>query len=237
MRFAKGAVMDDRNARRTMSSTSRSQMQRVRVLIADDHPVFLEGVARLLRADSEMELVAQVADGREALLAIRELRPDVALLDLRLPHVDGIAVIEQLTHEGISTRVAIVSAYEDSATVYRAVAAGAHAYLSKVCSGAALCDAIRTVARGQTVIPTALQSGLANEIRARRDRGDDAILTARELEVLRYAADGFSAPEIATQLVVSVTTVKTHLQHIYSKLEVSDRAAAVAQALRRGLLT
>jgi two-component system nitrate/nitrite response regulator NarL len=99
-----------------------------------------------------------------------------------------------------------------------------------------LCGTILAVARGETVIPSSLQSGLASEIRARREHRDDAMLTTRELEILRLAADGLSAPEIAARLVISVTTVKTHLQHIYAKLEVSDRAAAVATALRRGVL-
>jgi two-component system nitrate/nitrite response regulator NarL len=214
---------------------ARSRQQRVRVLIADDHPMFHRGVAQALSEYPEFELVSQVERADEALNEIRRLKPDVALVDLRLPDLDGIAIVEQLEREGLPTRVAIVSAYDDSATVYRAIAAGARAYLSKVCSEDVLRATIMAISRGETVIPAALHSGLAREIRARRE-SDDAVLSARELEVLRLTADGLSAPEIAELLVLGVTTVKTHLQHIYAKLEVSDRAAAVAQAMRRGLL-
>ena len=159
------------------------------------------------------------------------------MLDLRLPGLDGVSAVAALEREGSSTKVVILSAFEDSATVYRAIALGARAYLQKVISGETLCRTILAVARGETVIPPALQGGLASEIRARRERADDLLLTKRELEILRLAAEGLSAPEIADRLVVSVTTVKTHLQHVYAKLEVSDRTAAVAQAMRRGLLT
>jgi two-component system nitrate/nitrite response regulator NarL len=210
---------------------------RIRVLIVDDHPVYREGVIRVLERRPEIEVVGQVEAGREALAEIRRLGPDVALVDLRLPDIDGITVADVAGREAPLTKIIIVSAFQDSATVYRALASGARAYLPKVCSGDALCRTILAVARGETVIPPAVQAGVASEIRARRDRADKPLLTARELEVLRLAADGLSAPEIAERLMLSVTTVKTHLQNTYGKLEVTDRAAAVAQALRRGLLT
>ena len=114
---------------------------------------------------------------------------------------------------------------------------GARAWVPKVASGDLLCDTLLTVARGESMIPPSIQSALTREMRARRDRTDEPLLTARELEILRMCADGLSSPEIAAALFVSVPTVKTHLQHVYAKLEVSDRAAAVAQALRRGVLT
>lgn len=209
----------------------------VRVLLADDHPVYREGAARVIARQPEFELVGEAEDGRTAVDQIRRLQPDVAVIDLRLPGLDGIAVAEALEREHLPTKVLILSAFEDSATVYRAIASGARAYLQKIASGETLCRTIMAVARGGTVIPSSLQGGLASEIRARRERANEPMLTRRELEILRLAADGLSAPEIAERLVVSVTTVKTHLQHIYAKLEVSDRTAAVAQALRRGLLT
>jgi two-component system nitrate/nitrite response regulator NarL len=208
----------------------------VRILLADDHPVYREGAAKVLGQRPEFEVVSQVDDGRRAVEEIRRLEPDVAILDLRLPGLDGVTAAELLEREGSPTKVVILSAFEDSATVYRAIASGARAYLHKVVSGEMLCRTIMAVARGETVIPPSLQGGLASEIRARRERADDPLLTKRELEILRLAAEGLSAPEIAERLVVSVTTVKTHLQHVYAKLEVSDRTAAVAQALRRGIL-
>jgi two-component system nitrate/nitrite response regulator NarL len=218
-------------------SRAGTRGRRVRVLVVDDHPVYRHGMASLIALRPEFELIGEVGDGRQALEEIRRLTPDVAVVDLRLPDLDGIEVVESLEREGLPTRVVILSAYEESHIVYRAIASGARAYLPKVCSGETLCGTMMAVARGETVIPPSLQSGLAGEIRARRERAGDPILTPRELEILRMAAQGLSAPEIAKRLVVSVTTVKTHLQHIYAKLEVSDRAAAVAQALRRGLLT
>lgn len=211
--------------------------ERVRVLVADDHPVYREGIVRVFERRPEFELVAEVGDGAAALDEIRRLVPHVAIVDLRLPSVDGIAVLDAVEREHLATKVIIVSAYEDSATVYRAISRGARGYLPKVCSGESLCDSVLIVSRGETIIPPALQAGLASEIRSRRDREDGPVLTPREIEVLRLAADGLSAPEIAVRLFLSVTTVKTHLQHVYEKLEVSDRAAAVATALRRGMLT
>ena len=210
--------------------------QRTSVLIADDHPLYHEGVAGALGASPSLEFVARVESGREAVEEIRRLQPDVALVDLRLPDLDGIGVVEVLRREGVPTRVVIISAYEDSATVYRAIAAGAYAYLSKASSAPALLQTIEAVARGETVIPSSMQAGLAEQIRARELAADEPALTARELEVLRLTADGLSAPEIAKELVLGVTTIKTHLHNIYGKLGVSDRAAAVATAMRRGLL-
>jgi two-component system nitrate/nitrite response regulator NarL len=210
--------------------------RRTRLLVADDHPLYHEGVARAVSTAPWLELVARVELARDALDEIRRLKPDVALVDLGLPDLDGIAVLELLKPDTLDTRVVIVSASEDRAMVYRAIAAGARAYLSKVSSASTLLATIEAVARGETVIPPSMQAGLAEEIRARQATGDQPVLTARELEVLRLTAEGMSAPEIAEELVLGVTTVKTHLHNIYGKLGVSDRAAAVATAIRRGLL-
>jgi two-component system nitrate/nitrite response regulator NarL len=210
--------------------------KRTRLLVADDHPLYHEGVARAVSTAPWLELVARVELARDALDEIRRLKPDVALVDLGLPDLDGIAVLELLKPDALDTRVVIVSASEDRARVYRAIAAGARAYLSKVSSASTLLTTIEAVARGETVIPPSMQAGLAEEIRARQATGDQPVLTARELEVLRHTAEGMSAPEIAEELVLGVTTVKTHLHNIYGKLGVSDRAAAVATAIRRGLL-
>jgi DNA-binding NarL/FixJ family response regulator len=147
-------------------------------------------------------------------------------------------ILERVGGPGLITAVQGelgVSAFDDSATVYRAVEAGACAYLPKVSPAADLCEAIRAVAHGHTVIPPAMQTALATEIR-RRQQVTEPVLTPRETEVLALTADGLSAPEIAERHFVGVTTVKSHLQHVYVKLDVSDRAAAVARAHRLGLL-
>jgi two-component system nitrate/nitrite response regulator NarL len=208
----------------------------VRVLLADDHPVYRDGLARALRQRAELEIVAEAANGSEALDAVRRLDPDVVVLDLQLPELDGMAVLDAIQREHRRTRGVVLSAYDDSGRVYRSIASGARAYLTKTAPASAIGDAVLAVARGESVFPPEIQAGLASEIRMRRDLADRPLLSARELDVLRLAADGLSAADIGTQLHLSTATVKSHLQHVYEKLEVSDRAAAVAQAMRRGLL-
>jgi two-component system nitrate/nitrite response regulator NarL len=151
-----------------------------------------------------------------------------------MPGLDGVQVLNALTRDGDPTRVVLLSAYLDGATAFEAVAAGAAAYLSKDADGARIADAIAAVARGETVIGQEVQSGLAQQIRARG--AGRTLLSEREREVLGHVADGRSAPEIGRLLFLSTATVKGHLQSLYDKLGVSDRAAAVAEAMRRGLL-
>ena len=200
--------------------------RRVSVVIADDHPVYRRGLADALRACPDLELVADTGDGESALAAIRRLVPRVAVVDLQLPGLDGIDVAAAVVRDGLATRMVILSAYQDSAVVERALAAGVWAYLPKVGSGATLCDTLLAIARGDR--PPASS--------ASRAEAEEPALTARELEILRLTAEGYSAPDIAGQLALSTATVKTHLQHAYAKLGVSERAAAVAAAIRRGLL-
>jgi two-component system nitrate/nitrite response regulator NarL len=209
--------------------------ERVRILVAEDHPLFRQAVVRTVKERPDFEIVAETADGREALDAIRELKPDVAVLDLKMPGLDGVQVLNALTRDGDPTRVVLLSAYLDGATAFEAVAAGAAAYLSKDADGARIADAIAAVARGETVIGQEVQSGLAQQIRAQRD-GRRTLLSERERDVLGHVAEGRSAPEIGRLLFLSTATVKGHLQSLYDKLGVSDRAAAVAEAMRRGLL-
>ena len=204
-------------------------------ILADDHPVFRDGLQRLLEA-AGIEVLAAVEDGRAALAAIREHRPRVAVVDLQLPDIDGATVIDSVRREQLATRVLVLSARSDSAMVYRCLELGAAGYLAKLTDGDDICAAVHAIARGETVVPAELQAGLASEIRLRRD-DDRPLLTPRELDIIRLAADGHSNAEIGLRLHVSTATVKTHLQHIFEKLEVGDRSAAVAQAFRRGLLT
>jgi two-component system nitrate/nitrite response regulator NarL len=198
-------------------------MARVRVLVADDHPLFREGVERAIRARPDLELVATAADGRAALDAIRGLRPDVALLDLRLPGLDGLRVLHALTRDGLPTRVVFLSAAADAATVETALTAGAAGYFAKEAEREAILDGVAAAARGA-------------KPRRPRHATERHPLTAREREVLRLIADGLSAPQIAARLIVAVPTVKSHQARLYEKLGVSERAAAVAQGMRRGLL-
>jgi two-component system, NarL family, nitrate/nitrite response regulator NarL len=205
------------------------------VVIADDHPLYRQAVIDAVRARPDLELVAEAADGRAVLDQIRRSEPEVALLDIRMPRLDGLDVLNAVVRDGLGTRVIFLTAHVDSASAYEAVGAGAAGYLAKEASAATICDAISAVARGETVLAPEVQAGIAREIRARRGE-ERPVLTGREREILGLTADGYSAPEIADQLTLSPATVRTHLQHLYDKLGVSDRAAAVAEAMRRGLL-
>jgi two-component system, NarL family, nitrate/nitrite response regulator NarL len=208
---------------------------RARVVVADDHPLFRDGLVRRIKERPELELVGEAGDGLEALAQIRRLQPEVAVIDVKLPNLDGIALAAAVLRDELRTRVIMLSAFFDSALVYRALAAGARAYLSKDADRQDVCDTIISVARGEVVVPSELQAGLADQIRV-RSQSDRQHLTPREREVLALIASGASAPEIGQRLHLSTGTVKTHLLHLYEKLGVSDRAAAVAEAMRNGLI-
>ena len=210
-------------------------MSRVAVLVADDHPVYREGIVRAVKERPELELLAEVATGREAFMAITELRPHVAVLDMKLPDLDGSQVLRAINRDELPTKVVFVSAYIDSEIVYAAIGGGARAYLSKDATRQQICDAIAAVARGGTVFASEVQTGLAREIQM-RSADTDVVLTSREREIIALTAQGLLAPEIGRRLYLSPATIKTHLQRLYAKLGVSDRAAAVAEAMRRGLL-
>ena len=209
--------------------------KRVTVLVADDHPLYREGVVRALRASGQIEVVAEAEDGRSALAEIQKHAPDIALLDYKLPELDGVAVTNAVVRERLSTRVLFVSAFTDSGVVYKALETGAAGFISKEARREEIVDAVLACARGENVVPQDVAASLVSEIRLRKQ--DDApALTPREQEILHLIAAGKSLPEIAKELYLGLTTVKTHVQHLYAKLEVSDRAAAVASAMRRGLI-
>jgi len=208
---------------------------RVRVVVADDHPFFRDGVARGLVHSGRIEVVAEAADGREALEAIRRDDPDVALVDYEMPDVDGLGVVRAAVRDGLRTRVLLLSAHTDSAVVFQALQEGAAGYLSKDAKRAEIVEAVLNVAKGRTVVPAELAAGLAGEIRIRaKDQGP--VLSERERQVLQAFARGLSVPQVAGELFIGVSTVKTHTQRLYEKLGVSDRAAAVAEGMRRGLV-
>lgn len=215
--------------------TRRMTSKRITVVVADDHPLYRDGVVRALSASGQIDVVAEAGDGRAALAAIRDHLPEVALVDYRLPELDGVAIVHAVNRDGLATRVLLVSAFTDSGVVYKAVETGAAGFLPKEARREQIVDAVLACARGETVLPPEVATGLASEMRLRK-RHDAPALTDREQEILRLIADGKSLPTIATELFLGVTTVKTHVQHLYEKLGVSDRAAAVASAMRRGLL-
>jgi two-component system nitrate/nitrite response regulator NarL len=209
---------------------------RIVVFVAEDHPVYRDGVIEAISTRPDLEIAGACGDGRESLERIRELKPDVALLDLKMPELTGIEVLTAIERDGIPTRVVILSAYTDGALVYEAVAAGAAGFLTKDAGRQTICDALVAVSRGETVFSPQLQSALAEQVRQRRTADEGPQLSPREREILVLTADGHSAREIAERLFLSPTTVKTHLGNLYEKLGVSDRAAAVAEAMRRRML-
>jgi two-component system nitrate/nitrite response regulator NarL len=211
------------------------QSETVTVVVGDDHPMYREGVVRAMRDSGRIEIVAEVGDGRSALTAIREHRPAVALLDYRMPELDGLAVVAAVARDGLPTHVLLLSATEDPATVYEALAAGAAGYLTKESDRDEIVAAVISCARGKGYVPTNVASGLANEVR-HRSRGEATLLSPREAEIITLIADGLSVPDIAGRLHLAPTTVRTHVQNLYAKLGVSDRAAAVAEAMRRRLV-
>jgi two-component system nitrate/nitrite response regulator NarL len=207
----------------------------VRVLVADDHPVYRRGVVRVIGGRQGFEVVGEADNGGAALDGIVALAPDVALLDVDMPEPDGLDVLEEVVRRELPTRVILLSGHAESDPMYRAIAAGVAGYLIKTADRDTICDAIAAVVRGETVLAAEVQQALAGELRTRS--GSSApLLSVRELEVLRLTADGCSAKEVAERLDISATTVRTYLSHAYDKLGVSDRAAAVAEAMRQGLL-
>jgi two-component system nitrate/nitrite response regulator NarL len=207
----------------------------VRVFVADDHPMFRASVARAVQMHPLLTLSGEAEDGRSALDAIRELCPDVAVVDLRMPGLDGSQIAEAVRNESLTTRIVLLSGHLQGDAVYDALQRGASGVLSKLADSSSLTDAILAVARGQTVIAPEIQDAVATAIQM-RSRNDQPPLTEREREVLAGVADGGSVASIAVALHLSPSTVKTHLEHLYRKLGVSDRAAAVAEAMRRGVL-
>jgi two-component system nitrate/nitrite response regulator NarL len=208
---------------------------KVTVLIVDDHAFFRDGLSRGLARSGQITVVAEAGNGREGLEAIRRERPAVAVVDYQMPDMDGIALLHAVIREQLATRVVLLSAFTDSAVVFRALEEGAAGYLSKDADRQDIVDAVLGVARGETVVPAQLAAGLAGEIRLRAQSQAPA-LSERERQVLQAFARGLSIPQTAAELYIEPSTVKTHTQRLYDKLGVSDRAAAVAEAMRRGLL-
>jgi two-component system, NarL family, nitrate/nitrite response regulator NarL len=208
---------------------------RVRVVVADDHPFFRDGVSRGLNQDGRIEVVAEAENGREAIEAIRREQPDVALVDYQMPEVDGIGVVRAVHRDELATRVLVLSAHTESALVFEALQEGAAGFLPKDARRSEIVEAVLKVARGETVVPAELAGALAGEIRLRA-QPSGPVLSERERQVLQAFARGQSVPQVAAELMIGASTVKTHTQRLYEKLGVSDRAAAVAEAMRRGLL-
>ncbi|WP_101952401.1 response regulator [Mycobacterium sp. 3519A] len=212
-----------------------TKTERVRVVVGDDHPVYRDGLVRALDNNGRTEVVAAVGDGSAALDAIREHTPDVALLDYKMPGLDGIAVAHAVNRDRLPTRVLLVSATTEGSVVYRAIQDGAAGFLSKEADRDDIVAAVVACARGEDVLPPELIAGLTAQVR-QHAHGQAPLLSDRERQILRMIADGKSVPDMAAELYLAQTTIKTHIRRLYEKLGVSDRGAAVAQAMRNHLL-
>lgn len=202
----------------------------IRILIVDDHPVVRAGLASMLGTQAELTLVGSAESGEEALKIIEERKPDVLLLDLRMPGMGGVEMLLALKSIGKSARVIILTNYETDEDIYRAVQAGAQGYLLKDTSLREMLEAIRAVHAGQRYIPRHIASRLAERM-VRTD------LTAREMEILRLLSKGLTNKHIGHALGISANTVRNHVLKIIGKLDVSDRTEAATTAIQRGLIT
>jgi DNA-binding NarL/FixJ family response regulator len=204
----------------------------IRLLIADDHPVVRDGLSGMFSGDDGFEVIGEAANGAQAVTLACALKPDVILMDLRMPEMDGVAAIAELARRKLPARVLVLTTYDTDSDVVRAVEAGATGYLLKDSPRDELLRAVRAAARGEAALSPSVATRLLGQVRAPAQEP----LSQREFEVLEMVASGTTNREAAAKLFISEATVKTHLLHIYAKLGVSDRAAAVAEAFHRGLL-
>jgi DNA-binding NarL/FixJ family response regulator len=206
-----------------------AKKKRIRLLIADDHSVVREGLVSLVKRKSDMVVVAEASNGREAVELWKKQRPDVTLLDLRMPELDGVGTIKEIRELDENAQIIVLTTYDGDEDIYRAIKAGAKAYLLKDTARDALVDCVRRVRSGETYLPQPLAAKLA-------ERVSGAALSSREMDVLKRMAAGKSNKEIGAELFISEGTVKTHIKSIFTKLDVVTRTEAVATATRRGLI-
>ncbi len=205
----------------------------IRLMLVDDHPVVRDGLHGVFAADEDFEVVAEAGDGQEALARAARVEVDVVLLDLRMPRMGGVETIRALATQAPDVRVLVLTTFDTDRDVLPAIEAGATGYLLKDASAAELKSAVRAAYAGQPVLAPSVAGRLIGQVR----RGPDSALGPREVEVLRLVAAGTTNRETARRLLISEATVKTHLLHLYEKLGVNDRAAAVSEAYQRGLLS
>jgi DNA-binding NarL/FixJ family response regulator len=201
----------------------------IRVFSVDDHPLLREGIAAIINNQTDMLMIGEAATGSEAIQKFREQKPDVVLLDLRLPDMSGIDVLIAIRNEFPEARIIMLTTFEGDVEIRRALEAGARAYMLKSTPPKELIEVIRYVHAGKKRVPSEIAAHLAEHL------GDEA-LTPREVEVLQHIAGGNRNREIAAQLFISEETVKVHIKHIMEKLRASDRTEAVAIAIRRGII-
>ncbi|WP_409493777.1 response regulator [Amycolatopsis sp. cmx-11-12] len=204
----------------------------ITIMLVDDHPVVREGLRGMLEAEPDLSVIGEAGSGDEAVALSRVKQPDVILMDLRMPGLDGVGATRKILADRPGQRVVVLTTYETDADILRAVEAGASGYLLKDASRTELAGAIRAASRGETVLAPSVAGKLVNRVR----NPTASPLSAREIEVLRLVAQGSTNADIGRALHISEATVKTHLLRVFGKLDVSDRTAAVTTAMRLGLL-
>ena len=215
--------------KKTPKAKNTAIKPRIGILIADDHSVLRQGLVSLIGFEADMMVLGEASNGREAVDLWREPRPDVILLDLRMPELDGVGVIRQIRAEDENTRIIVLTTFDGDEDIYRAIQAGAKGYLLKDVPREALIDSIRRVYAGETCLPVHLANKLAERIRG-------GSVSEREIDVLKLMAQGKSNKEIGSVLFVSAGTIKSHVKSIFAKLNVNSRAEAVANGAHRGLI-
>ena len=206
--------------------------EEIRILITDDHPVVRAGLGGMISGEPDFEVVGEAGDGKEAVAMTGELKPHVVLMDLRMPEMDGVTAIGHIKAEYPDVQILVLTTYESDADILRAIETGATGYLLKDTPREELFGAIRLVAEGKSPLAPGVATRLMQRMRGSEEEG----LSTREIEVLELVARGTSNKEIAKELWVSETTVKSHMLHIFDKLGVTDRTAAVTAALKRGII-
>ncbi len=212
-------------------------MESMKVLIADDHPVVREGLSAMLKKQPDIEVVGEAENGRECVEKTRKLRPDIVLMDLRMPEMDGVEAMRQIAATNPEVRFIVLTTYDNDEYIFKGIEAGARAYLLKDSPREELFKAIRAVHRGESLIQPAVAGKVLDRFAelSRQVQAPEA-LSDREVEVIKLMAEGAANKEIAVSLHISESTVKTHIQTIFQKLGVSERTGAGTQAIRKGII-
>ncbi len=212
-------------------------MEAIKILIVDDHPVVREGIGAMLRREPDFQIVGEASNGQEAVKKVHEVSPDVVLMDLRMPEMDGVEAITRIKEEKPEVKFIILTTYSDDEYIFRGIAAGARAYLLKDAPRDELFKAIRAVSRGESLIQPVVASRVLDKLAelSKKTPGVET-LSDREIEVLRLMASGVSNKDIADRLSITQSTVKTHITSIFQKLNVTTRTEAVTTALKKGII-